>query len=71
MEAGGCHSSRLHDANWHDKPTLYSGALGGITLKALNPATMWCTIETGVQDIALLSVSAWHEMHELSVHRIT
>ena len=70
MEAGGCHSPWLHDANWNDKPTLYSGALGGMTRKALNPATMWCTIKTGVQDMSLLSISAWHEMHKLSVHII-
>lgn len=70
METGGCHSPRLHDASWHDEPTLYPGALGGMTLKALNRATMWCTIKTGVQDMSLLNVSAWHEMHKLSVHII-
>lgn len=41
-----------------------------MTLKALNRATMWCTIKTGVQDMSLLNVSAWHEMHKLSVHII-
>jgi len=41
-----------------------------MTLKALNPATMWCTIKTGVRDMSLLSISAWYEMHKLSVRSI-